>query len=320
MKDLITIFSFCPTFEKKMILNELLSDLQTKRENFDIMVVSHSPISDLSIDMVDYFYYDKQNILLTDFEFTNKFWFRAENLNINSSLVYPYSTHLAIYRLIYYTINFSKFMNYKKTHFIEYDIKIDDYNLIDEVNLQLDNYDNVMFKGEDNWVWGTYFASNVQTLEVSDFIYDENKILGDLISSENRMTEYITPKILTSGDRSILYESITKIDVNKICQKVDEHFNDVIKWCVPVVSDNGDDLCFFVYNEKGWNSVIDVFVDNKHFRFKTSSKGVWNLNSIGKFSETTEVEIFVNKKLRNKIIFKDSNRENFRKNNFYRYF
>lgn len=320
MKDLITVFSFCPTFEKKKILNELLSDLQCKRENFDIMVVSHSPISDLSMDLVDYFYYDKKNVLLKDFELTNKFWFTGENVNINSSLVYPYSTHLAIYRLIYYTLNFSKFMGYKKTHFMEYDIKMDDYNLVDEVNLNLDEYNNVMFRGDDNWVWGTYFASNLESFELSDFLYDENKILHDLVSVENRMTEYVTPQILSIRNRNILYESITKIDSNKVCQKVDEHLNDALKWCVPLVSEEGDDLCFFIYNERGWTSIIDVFVDDKHYGFKTSSKGLWNLNTIGKFSETNKIEIFVDKKLRNKIIFTDSNRDNFRKNNFYRYF
>jgi hypothetical protein len=320
MKDLITIFSFCPTFEKKKILNDLLSDLQPKREKYDIMVVSHSPISDLSLDMVDYFYYDKENILLKDFGLTNKFWFNTDNLAINTSLVYPFSTHLTIYRLIYFTLNFSKFQGYRKTHFVEYDIKMDDYNLIDEVNSKLDEYDNLMFKGDDNWVWGVYFASNNHNFDASDFLYDEKKIIDDLISVENRMTEYVTPKLLSIKGRTIFYENITKIDSQKICQKVDEHFNDTISWCVPLVLEDGDDLCFFIYNEKGFSSLIDVFVDDKYYGFSSNHQSVWTLNNIGRLSETNKIEIFIDKKLRNKIIFDDSNRNVFRKNNFYRYF
>lgn len=320
MKDLITIFSFCPTFEKKQILNQLLQDLQPKREKYDLMVVSHSPISDLSLDMVDYFYYDKQNILLKDFGLTNKFWFRGENIMVHSSLVYPFSTHLTIYRLIYYTMNFSKFMGYSKVHFVEYDIKMDDYDLIDEVNLKLDNYDNVMFKGDDDWVWGTYFASNVKSFESNDFIYNKEKILQDLSSFENRMTEYVTPQILTIKNRTIYYENISKIDSNKVCQKVDEHLNDTIKWCVPIVLENEDELCFFIYNERGWNSIIDVFVDYKHFGFTTGHKGVWTLNTFGKLSEVKTIQIFVDRKLRNEIELDESNRETFRNNNFFRYF
>lgn len=319
-KNLITIFSFCPSFEKKKILNDLLVQLQTFRKDYDLMVVSHSPISDLSFDMVDYFYYDKENILLRDFDLTNKFWFRSENITVNSSLVYPVSTHLAIYRLIYYTLNFSKFMGYDKTHFIEYDIKLDDLNLINEVNSKLDEFDNVMFKGEDDWTWGVYFASNNKKFEITDFIFDETKILNDLLSVENRMTEYVTPKLLSIKERTIHYESIEKIDREKICQKVDEHLNDEIKWCVPVVLEDSDELSFFVYNERGNNSQIDLFVDEKYYRFVSSVKGIWTLNNIGKLSETNEIQIFVDKKLRNKIKLDEINKENFRKNNFYRYF
>jgi hypothetical protein len=320
MKDLITIFSFCPTFEKKKILYDLINDLQSKRKKYDIMVVSHSHISDLSLDMIDYFYYDKENILLKDFELTNKFWFTTDNLAINSSLVYPFSTHLTIYRLIYFTLNFSKFQGYRKTHFIEYDIKMDDYNLIDEVNEKLEDYDNVMFMGDDKWVWGTYFASNNHNFDISDFLYDEKKIINDLVSVENRMTEYVTPQLLSIRGRSIFYYDISKIDSEKKCQKIDEHFNDTIKWCVPLVLEDGDNLSFFVYNESGCSYLIDVFVDDRYYRFNSSKQGVWSLNDIGKLSETSKIEIFINKKLRNTIILEDLAKDVFRKNNFYRYF
>lgn len=319
-KDLITIFSFCPSFEKKKILNGLLESLQQLRNDYDLMVVSHSAISDLSFEMLDYFYYDKENVLLTDFDLTNKFWFRGENITVNSSLVYPVSTHLTIYRLIYYTLNFSKFMGYNKTHFIEYDIKFDEVNLINEVNSKLDNFDNVMFKGEDGWTWGVYFASNNKKFDTSDFIFNEKKIIDDLSCVENRMTEYVTPKLLTIKDRTIHYESIEKIDKEKKCQKVDEHLNDEIKWCVPVVLENSDELSFFIYNERGNNSQIDLFVDERYYKFDSSLKGIWTLNNIGKLSETNEILVFVDKKLRNKIKLDEINKDTFRKNNFYRYF
>lgn len=318
-KDLITVFAYCPDFERKKILQDLLSSLQNKRDNYDIMVVSHSPISDLSVEMVDFFYYDRQNKLLTDFDLTNKFWFRAEILTVNTSLIWPSSTHLAIYRLIYYTLNFSKFMGYNKTHFIEYDIKMDDYKLIDEVNSKLDEYDTVMFQ-EDGWVWGTYFASNNHNFDASDFIYDEKKILNELNDVENRMTEYVTPKLFSIKDRTIFYYDVERIDSQKVCQKVDQHMNNEMKWCIPLALENEDELSFFVYNEKGHKAMIDVFVNDIHYPFKTPPDGMWTLDIIGTLSQTNKMEIFVDKKLRNKIIFDDSNRETFRKNNFYRYY
>lgn len=319
-KDLITIFAFCPDFERKKILQDLLDSLQCKRESYDIMVVSHSPISDLSLDMVDYFYFDKENPLLRDFDTTNRFWFRGENIMVHTSLVYPTSTHLTIYRLIYYTINFSKFMGYDKTHFIEYDIKMDDYRLVDEVNSKLDEVDNVMFQGDDGWVWGTYFATNNKNLETSDFLFDENKIMEDLKNTENRMTEYVTPTLLSKGGRSIHYYNIDKIDKEKICQKIDQHLNSDTKWCVPVVQEDKDVLSFFMYNEKNITSTVDLFVNGTHYQFGTPPYSIWTLYPIGNLSEVKEIEIYVDRKLRNKISFDDINRETFRKNNFYRYF
>lgn len=319
-KDLITIFAFCPDFERKKILQNLLDSLQEKRKSHDIMVVSHSSISDLSLEMVDFFYYDKQNPLLKDFDVTNRFWFRGENIMVHTSLVYPYSTHLTIYRLIYYTINFSKFMGYNKTHFIEYDIKMDNYELIDEVNLKLEYFDNVMFQGNDGWVWGTYFATNNKTLNPNDFTYDESKIISELKSVENRMTEYVTPSLLSMGGRSTHYYNIEKIDKEKICQYVDQHFNNDTNWCVPIVQEDQDTLSFFIYNEKRITSSIDVFVDDVYYGFKTPPHNIWTLSNIGNLSQVNQIEIFINKNLRNKIMFDDSNRETFRKNNFYRYF
>jgi len=319
-KDLITIFTFCPDFERKKILQDLIDSLQSKRESYDILVVSHSPISDLSLDMVDFFYYDKQNPLLKDFDATNRFWFRGDNIMVHTSLVYPVSTHLTIYRLMYFTMNFSKFMGYKKTHYFEYDIKLDNLGLIDKVNSKLDEVDNVMFKGDDGWVWGMYFATNNETLNLSDFLFDENKIIEELKSTENRMSEYVTPLLITKDGRNIHYYNIEEIDKEKICQKVDKHLNNETNWCIPIVQEDQDVLSFFIYNEKGLTSAIDVFVDGVYYGFVTPPQGIWTLNNIGNLSQVQQIEIFVDKKLRNKILFDESNRETFRKNNFYRYF
>jgi hypothetical protein len=96
MKDLITIFNYSPDNKRKEILHNLIVRLQSIRDKFDILVVSHSSISDISLGLIDYFYYDSNNELISDFDLTNKFWFRESEFVINSSLVYPINTHLAI--------------------------------------------------------------------------------------------------------------------------------------------------------------------------------------------------------------------------------
>jgi hypothetical protein len=270
--------------------------------------------------MVDYFYYDSKNELITDFEYTNKFWFREGSLAINSSLVYPVSTHLAIYRLVYYVMNFSKLMGFKKVHLIEYDIKMDNIGLIDKVNDLLSENDNVMFRDvEDGWVLGVYFATNTEKWSIDECMYDENKILDELKKVENRMTEYVTPKFLMGQNRNIFYVKIEEIDKDKKCQYVDEHQNSSLKWCVPILEYETDNLNFFIYNEIGGEYVIDLFVNNNCITLNSKNEGIWSLVRIGNFSEIEKIEIFINKELRNKINFTDLNRQSFIDNNFLKY-
>lgn len=314
MKDLITIFNYSPDNKRKEILHNLIVRLQSIRDEFDILVVSHSPISDISMGLVDYFYYDSNNELISDFDLTNKFWFRESEFVVNSSLVYPISTHLAIYSLLYYTFNFSFHRGYKKIHFIEFDINLEDINLIDKVNEDLNDNDAVLFHGNNEWALGVYFASTLNGFNVERFKYDRESILKQLTQSDSRMTERVTPVILCK-DRKVKYRSVYEINKSD-SQLNDEHKNSDLRWVVPVVIQHTNEVNFFIYNEIGNNHIVDLFVDNQHWFFNINNgAGIWNLTHIGDLNEINEILIFVDKKMVNKINFNDENRDTFKINN-----
>jgi hypothetical protein len=314
MKDLITIFNYSPDNKIKEILHNLIVRLQSIRDEFDILVVSHSPISDISMGLVDYFYYDSNNELISDFDLTNKFWFRESEFVVNSSLVYPISTHLAIYSLLYYTFNFSFHRGYKKIHFIEFDINLEDINLIDKVNEDLNDNDTVLFHGDNEWALGVYFASTLNGFNVERFKYDRESILKQLTQSDSRMTERVTPVILCK-DRKVKYRSVYEINKSD-SQLNDEHKNSDLRWVVPVVIQHTNEVNFFIYNEIGNNHIVDLFVDNQHWFFNINNgAGIWNLTHIGDLNEINEILIFVDKKMVNKINFNDENRDTFKINN-----
>jgi len=314
MKDLITIFNYSPDNKRKEILHNLIVRLQSIRDKFDILVVSHSPISDISLGLIDYFYYDSNNELIGDFDLTNKFWFRESEFVINSSLVYPISTHLAIYSLLYYTFNFSFHRGYNKIHFIEFDINLEDINLINDVNEDLSDNDAVLFHGDNEWVIGVYFASTLNGFNVERFKYDRDSILKQLAQSDSRMTERVTPVILCK-DRKVKYRSVYEINQSD-SQLNDEHKNSDLRWVVPVVVQHTNEVNFFIYNEIGNNHIVDLFVDNQHWFFNINNgPGIWNLTHIGDLNGISEILIFVDKKLVNKINFNNENRDTFRINN-----
>jgi hypothetical protein len=317
MKDLISVFAYTPDNHRKKILQDLLNQLQPIRNKYDIMVVSHSPITDLSYDLIDHFYYDSSNKLLEDFDIRKKHWFTNGVFDINSTLVYPASTHLAIYVLLYYTFNFAKFKKYNKVHCIEYDINLTDLGLLNDVSSTLDSYDTVMFKSEENgWFYGTYVAFTMDKFPKEYFTYDEKNILDELRNTETKMSEYITEKLLKVNGRTIFFESITKLDPTNIFQKFDSHMNNELTWCVPLCEKNSDTVHFFVYNDKGGEYDVDIIVNDKHLSIKTTCIGCWYLRPLGEIDKINEIVVLVNKQIKKHIILNDSNRDMFRKYNF----
>ena len=317
MKDLISVFAYCPDNRRKKVLQDLLNQLQPIRDRFEIIVVAHSTISELSYDLVDHFYYDSSNKLLVDFDVRKKHWFSNHLFNINSTLVYPASTHLAIYSLLYYTFNFSKFKKFNKVHCLEYDINLNNLDLLDDVNSTLDNYDTVMFRRErDGWLYGTYFAFTMNNFPEDYFVYDEEKILNQLRNSETKMTECITDKLLTPNSRTIKFEPLSKLDSTSVFQKIDNHMNNELVWCVPLCSNSTDMMYFFVYNNKGGDYDVDVVINNKHLNIKTTCLGCWYLEPLGDIKDIDEILVLVNKEIKKHIILNDENRDMFRKHNF----
>lgn len=316
MKDLITVFTYCPDSKRKKILLELLDKLKDIRDRFDILVVSHSEIPDLCYDYIDYFYYDNNNPLLHDFDLNNNFWFKTDSFYINSTTVYSKSTHLAIYNLLYYTFNFAKHKKYNKVHCIEYDINLSEDGLFDFVSDKLNDYNTVMFQRNDGWIYGTYFAFDMYGFPDNYFIYDEESILNTLRNSDSRMTENITPLVLTPNGRSLHLEPLTTLDPTGVYQKVDMHTNDDLNWCVPVCDKSSDELHIFIYNNNGGDYKIDILNGDKHFQIINKNNLTWTLTPIGNINETSKIIIIVNDKLKKEISITVDNKEKFRKYNF----
>jgi hypothetical protein len=176
-----------------------------------------------------------------------------------------------------------------------------------------------MFGEESGWIWGVYFATNLKSWDSKEFTYDEKKILNDLIGVENRMTEYVTPKFLKGNCRNIDFLDIRKIDKNGDCALVDEHQNYSLKWCVPLIEMDTDNLYHFIFNEFGGTYFVDIFINDVCRTVKVEKMGYWTLLPIGNLSNVDKIEIFVDKKLRNNIIFDNDNREKFKQNNFFYY-
>jgi len=315
MKDLICIFTYCPDFERKRVLLDLLNQLQSCRNRYDILILSHSSIPEICSDLSDFIFIDSENFLIENFNQRNKFWFQGEKMTLESTLVYPPSTHYAIYSLIHFAINFTKHRNIKKIHCIEYDINLPNLELLDFVSEKLNNFDNVIFRSDEDWCYGTYFAFNNNNFPVEYYTHSKEYILSSISDTHTRMTENYTPKFLGVNDRTTYYERLDVLDPTGVYQKIDNHRNQELNWCIPVSDVNYDCVYFFVFNEKGGDWEVDIFFNNIHKNFPTLGTGSWVLEPICKLSELKTLVVMVNKKLKYQFSLDESNIEDFKNNN-----
>jgi hypothetical protein len=170
-KELILIISYCPDKKRKEILFDFLKQLQKFRESYDILVSSHTPLDVNFFDYFDYFYYDKNNIILTDIEYRQNGWFSPfDDYVIWSSYLGTGNTIKAILDLLIPSISLAKNLKYEKIHYFEYDTKIsNDKELVENSEL-LNEYDYVIYNGV-----GTHLIAGGFFSFKTDFVVDEWK-------------------------------------------------------------------------------------------------------------------------------------------------
>lgn len=122
-KELMLVTSYCDTTEKKEILLECLKSLQPFRNDYSIFLTSHLPLDNFFYDYIDYFYYDKNNYLITDPKISDDSdWFSLnQNFTIFSTYTSKGNTLGSIWSMFIPSIQVVKSLGYKKIHYLEYD-------------------------------------------------------------------------------------------------------------------------------------------------------------------------------------------------------
>jgi len=319
MKDLICVFTYCPDFGRKKVLLELLNQLQPVRDMFQILILSHSSLPEICSDLSDFIYIDSENFLIENFTQRNKFRFTAKNMVVESTLVYPPSTHYAIYSLIHFAINFAKHRGINKIHCIEYDINLPNTEILNYVNDKLVDYDNIIFRSKDKWCYGTYFAFKTDNLPTEYTQHNKESILESISRVPTRMTENFTPIFLSVNQRTTLFEKLEILNPNGVYQKVDNHSNDELNWCVPVCDVNYDCVYLFIFNEKGGKWEVDILFNDKHRNFQPLNNGFWILEPICKISELQNFTVLVNKKIKYQLTLDEKNLSDFKQHNLVKF-
>jgi hypothetical protein len=117
-KNLIIIVCYCDTEQKLKLLHNMINRIKNE---FDILVASHSPLPISIQNDIDYLVYDKSNPILKYPERGMEFWRIIQNQKI-SHIMNDYGW--TVFNLKKNAITFCQNLDYSHYSFINYDIEI----------------------------------------------------------------------------------------------------------------------------------------------------------------------------------------------------
>lgn len=329
MKSLIIIGTYCPDNERKKLLFDLLVNLQIIRESFDILVTSHTKIPDNFLDKIDYFFYDRENELITDLKYVNQPWFSpSEGQTIFSTYVTGYSTYLAVYRLFIGGLGLAKTMGYSKIHWLEYDSHITNFNEFFDNDMLLNEYGAINYKKEyknfeKNLAWGigNFMSLNIEKTDNNLLYYNRENLLKLIENHQSKTNERVTEEIISN---SLLYSKSYQLLVDNgfklnLSENTSKDENSI--WAVPYYEEKNNKINFVCWNDK-YETPINVSVivnGDKIITFKNVNKFQYYLDELGDYDKIYNILVIVNDKIKLKIDFNQIDKETFKKTNFLRY-
>jgi hypothetical protein len=328
MKDLILIGAHCPDNEREKLLDDCINSLQGCRNEYDILICSHTEIPTYIYKKVDYVFYDKNNDLITDLKYLNQPWFSPfSGMTILSTYIGQNSTYLAVYRLVTAGLGFAKMFKYKKVHYIEYDTIMNDLSELYDNSKLLDEYDNVAIQKEQKnyeeniaWPIGNFLSFKVDSINELLTSYDKEKLLEILFNSDGKTNEKITNDIMKMNGNTIYIKDYEQVKLKDI------HFalsNNTSKetmnyWTVPFYDTKENKVSVIVWNNKDDEPINVNFIINneKIITFKGVNKFEWKIGEIGDINNIDSIITLVNGKKKNEIKFDENLREIFKKTNY----
>lgn len=317
MKNLILITAFCPDSKRQDILRKLVYNID--KNNFDILLTSHSLVPEDILNKVDYFVFDRNNILDYDLDKKFSFYFSNQEFVVKTTEPKKYNHFVACIRLITTGLMYAKNLGYKVVHYYEYDSLISNFDELLENSKILENYSAV------------YYDLPVLGYPNSPMSFHLDKISKKWfdISLENFYEFLLRPKstkiieqyqwelLLDSGS---LYKK-NKSELESKGIKVGTYYDlELNNWIVPVYDSRTDKICIFsrVESEEEEGSTAIVIVnDERIYKLNRSQKYHWSIIDLGNVNEVNKIKIIVNNEVSRSYDFNEISLEDFKNSNHF---
>ena len=329
-KDLILITAHCPNQEKRKILHDLVMGLQPARKDFDLMVVSHTPITFDVQESVDWAIYDRDNELLTEWKYQNQPWFKPDSRTIHSIFFGSGNTYVALHKQLITGYSLARSFGYEKIHCIEYDALYLDFTEFYDNSKILEEYDSVLYTTENgygeiniDWGLGCFHSAKIKSLPERAFYYDSEVMKKEIEESLVKTTEKRTQDLYGENGNKIFFKDHSLLTRNgNMIRLVNFHAGDLdMQWAVPYYDPTTDTIDFVAWNDSSDSPAnVCVIVNNKElFSFQQLGRYQYHIEKLGNPEEIKEITILINNKMKCHFELIDENLLDFKLNNFAKY-
>lgn len=289
-KDLILITAYTPDDIRQKYLEELL--LSIDKEKFDILISSHSSISEKAFDLCDYFLYSKENIILYDYKYKISCFFSNKNFTIYTTEYVMFNHIIAAGMLILNGICLARDKGYEKVHFLEYDsLIINDIEFIDNSKL-LNNYSMVYYNIKHEFRDTVYslFSLNLNKINNKWFDASNENFMDFLNKDSENLLEVFNDELKNLNETPSYLKELDKLNDNIISNRYCSSKKS--KWVVAVYDKISNIVKIFTYNDDGIeiNCIITIN-DNEKIFLNNNNIGVWTIRDLCDYDKLDKLKI-----------------------------
>jgi hypothetical protein len=292
--DIFLIMAYTPDRFKENLLRDLINGLRELDQ--DILLVSHTIQSQDIIDSVDYYIYDKENLLLKTYETECYSTFDHGSIKLQSQLncFHQINHGISALKLLYMGLSMAKILGYEKVVQIEYDTKINNFNYLLELNNRLNECDCLYF-GDDDFSDLQVNGFNLDAYHFNELLYSEDFLRKEMGDVDNwGMAEKIFLKTLIKTKKYLI---CSREERNKNLTIDLSNKNEIgLKYMLtPIYNAENDTVYFLFYNRSGEEITYDVILNNQIVhRNGSASLNEFELKELCRYDELNTLQFIVN--------------------------
>lgn len=258
--DIFIIGSWADTEKKKKTLIDCIKNAKLCK-SIPILLVSHLPVPEDVVNLVDYFIYDRDNPLLyaqdyCKYGIDSRWWF--ENSDFKIEKINPFRHDYAIWTSMRNAFNFVKYLGKDRVYYLEYDCIIDPEEFMREFILPLDYNDACIERKTTDEHCSTFFFSIKVDLALKMINSYKNIDEFYLNKSGGCFLERIFFHSLVEHIQNTFYTVNYKDKFNRInTQNVYDRFK-YGEYCLIITLFVDDNKDIYLYIENPSNDIIDI--------------------------------------------------------------